>query len=117
MTVLQYALLTSVYCVLNVFQNKVKPLPTIGSSNSLGGLVGGGIVEVPANDTGQSPPLDPSVGAEAGETQNVPAAPASLSSTDDGAESGVSTKHVQQDYNLVNSLLNLTKSPVSDKTN
>lgn len=73
-------------------------------------------MEVPANDTGQSPPLDPSVGAEADGIQNVPAAPASVSSTDDVAESGVSAKHVQQDYNLVNSLLNLTKSPVSDKT-
>lgn len=99
------------YLVNFFLENKVKPLPTVGSSNSLGGLVGGGIVEVPANDTGQSPPLDPSVGAEADGIQNVPAAPASVSSTDDVAESGVSAKHVQQDYNLVNSLLNLTKSP------
>ncbi|CAI9587831.1 unnamed protein product [Staurois parvus] len=78
--------------------------------NSLGGL--GGNVEVPANDTGQSPPPpDPSVGAEADGTLNVSGANASGSSTDDGADSGVSANHVQQDYNLVNSLLNLTKSP------
>ncbi|XP_077311062.1 FHF complex subunit HOOK interacting protein 2A [Lithobates pipiens] len=99
------------YLVNFFLENKLKPLPTVGSSNSLGGLVGSGIVEVPANDTGQSPPLDPSAGAAADGTQNVPAAPASVGSTDDGAESGVSVKHVQQDYNLVNSLLNLTKSP------
>ncbi|XP_018428661.1 PREDICTED: protein FAM160B1 [Nanorana parkeri] len=115
------------YLVNFFLENKTKPLPTVGSSNSLGGLVAGSPGKVPANDTGQSP-LQPSDGVEA--NGSVPAAPPSGSitddgaeggvvaaappcgsSTDDGAERGVSANYVQQDYNLVNSLLNLTKSP------
>nr|DBA14841.1 TPA: hypothetical protein GDO54_004119 [Pyxicephalus adspersus] len=99
------------YLVNFFLENKTKPLPTAESSNSLGGLVGGSLGEVPPTDTGQSPPQEPSHGAEASETPDVPSASPSVGSTDEGLESEASSNHVQQDYNLVNSLLNLTKSP------
>ncbi|KAM9325172.1 FHF complex subunit HOOK interacting protein 2A [Gastrophryne carolinensis] len=95
------------YLVNFFLENKLKPFVTVGSSNSLGGL-DGGLEELPANDTGQSVPLGATVlGAEAAGTHSAHPAPLN---PDDRAESSVAN-HVQQDYNLVNSLLNLTKSP------
>lgn len=114
------------YLVNFFLENKAKPLPTAGSSSSLGGLEVGSPGKVPANDTGQTQqqpsdvieanetvPAAPPSGSttDAGAESGVAAAPPCGSSTDDGAESEVSANHVQQDYNLVNSLLNLTKSP------
>ncbi|KAM5127057.1 FHF complex subunit HOOK interacting protein 2A, partial [Mantella aurantiaca] len=95
------------YLVNFFLENKMKPLSTAGSAcRSPGDSVG----EVPANDTGQSPPLlETTDGAET--DGNAPVAPSSGSCTDEGADSGVSANHMQQDYNLVNSLLNLTRSP------
>ncbi|XP_068114627.1 FHF complex subunit HOOK interacting protein 2A [Hyperolius riggenbachi] len=100
------------YLVNFFLENKMKPLPVVGSSNSFGGLAGGGLGEVPANDTGQPlPPEATSDGAAADGAHSAQAAHPGGSSADTVAETAASANHVQQDYNLVNSLLNLTKSP------
>ncbi|XP_075071709.1 FHF complex subunit HOOK interacting protein 2A [Mixophyes fleayi] len=98
------------YLVNFFLENKMKTCQTAGSSNNLGGLTGGSQVEVIANDTGQSHP--PDIGAVADGIPGAHAEPPDAVPTPAGIlEDGASSNHVQQDYNLVNSLLNLTKSP------
>ncbi|XP_063818754.1 FHF complex subunit HOOK interacting protein 2A [Pseudophryne corroboree] len=101
------------YLVNFFLENKMKTFLTAGLSNNLGGLAGGSQVEVLANDTGQShPPGAESGDAGADAIPNTHAeAPDDTLTSAEILEEEAAANHVQQDYNLVNSLLNLTKSP------
>ncbi|XP_069835822.1 FHF complex subunit HOOK interacting protein 2A [Dendropsophus ebraccatus] len=96
------------YLVNFFLESKLKTFDSAGSSHNLGAVAGGSTGEVVANDTGQTQPP----GADGA----VHASPALLNTapTDKPeacAAPGPSSNHILQDYNLVNSLLNLTKSP------
>ncbi|XP_069610460.1 FHF complex subunit HOOK interacting protein 2A [Ranitomeya imitator] len=99
------------YLVNFFLESKLKPCA--GAANNLASVSGGGTDEVVANDTGQAQsPGSASSGAhEGGHTS--PALPKNppTDQLEACAAPGLSTNHILQDYNLVNSLLNLTKSP------
>ncbi|XP_040291592.1 protein FAM160B1 [Bufo bufo] len=88
------------YLVNFFLESKVKASDSAGPSRNLGAAAGGSTEEVVANDTGQAQPP----GA-------VHASSAPIDKLEARAAPGPSTNHILQDYNLVNSLLNLTKSP------
>ncbi|OCT71278.1 protein FAM160B1-like [Xenopus laevis] len=88
------------YLVNFFLENKSKAPQSGGYS-----VPGGSAQQEPLNDTGQ---LERSVGANA-EPGNDPKSPSG--DLKPSASSEASANHIQQDYNLVNSLLNLTKSP------
>ncbi|KAM4033004.1 FHF complex subunit HOOK interacting protein 2A [Anomaloglossus baeobatrachus] len=93
------------YLVNFFLESKLKPVVVAGPCVPLGASSGGGTQEVVADDTGQVQP--PEAGGSMAEG-DVPASPAPADKLE---TPGPSTNHVLQDYNLVNSLLNLTRSP------
>ncbi|KAG9465671.1 hypothetical protein GDO78_017918 [Eleutherodactylus coqui] len=96
------------YLVNFFLENKMKPPEGAGSSNNLGAVAGSSTEEVVANDTGQAQP--PGAGSSVADgAVHVSPAPADTLQACAAPES--SPNHILQDYNLVNSLLNLTKSP------
>ncbi|XP_077114037.1 FHF complex subunit HOOK interacting protein 2A [Ranitomeya variabilis] len=99
------------YLVNFFLESKLKPCA--GAANNLASVSGGGTEEVVANDTGQAQsPGSAGSGAHEG-VHTSPALPKNppTDQLEACAAPGLSTNHILQDYNLVNSLLNLTKSP------
>ncbi|XP_056386873.1 FHF complex subunit HOOK interacting protein 2A [Hyla sarda] len=98
------------YLVNFFLESKLKTFDCAGSSNNLGAVSGGSTEEFVANDTGQAQPPG---AASNGAMQANPVLPntAPTDKPEACAPPGPSSNHILQDYNLVNSLLNLTKSP------
>ncbi|XP_063291164.1 FHF complex subunit HOOK interacting protein 2A [Pelobates fuscus] len=94
------------YLVNFFLENKLKG----ALSNSVLGSPAASQGEVLTNDTGQSVP--PGTTCDLPATEGAAAtASSSVSPTEPQEPSESSASHIHQDYNLVNSLLNLTKSP------
>ncbi|XP_073412694.1 FHF complex subunit HOOK interacting protein 2A [Dendrobates tinctorius] len=84
-----------------------------GPANNVAAISGGGTEEVVANDTGQAQSPGTASNEANNEVYTSPVLPKNTPTDKLGAcaAPGPSTNHILQDYNLVNSLLNLTKSP------
>lgn len=101
------------YLVNFFLESKLKTFDSAGASSNLGPFAVGSTEEVVANDTGQAqPPGAESIVAD-GTVHASPPLPntAPTGKLEACTAPGPTTNHILQDYNLVNSLLNLTKSP------
>ncbi|KAG8549139.1 hypothetical protein GDO81_022424 [Engystomops pustulosus] len=101
------------YLVNFFLESKVKTCDSVGSTSHSGALAGGSKEEVVANDTGQAQPPGAGSTVVDGAVHVSPAIPSAAPTDTLGAcaAPGPSSNNILQDYNLVNSLLNLTKSP------
>lgn len=101
------------YLVNFFLENKLKTFDSAGSSNNLGAFAVGSTEDVVANDTGQAQPPGAESSVSDGTVHVSPPLPsiAPTGKLEACTAPGPSTNHILQDYNLVNSLLNLTKSP------
>ncbi|KAM4637135.1 FHF complex subunit HOOK interacting protein 2A isoform 1-T1 [Discoglossus pictus] len=103
------------YLVNFFLENKSKASQSAGSSNSIVGHPNSSQGETLTNDTGQSTP--PGAMCNASEESPISNSlqpkdlPVSSEDLNASALPETSANHANQDYNLVNSLLNLTKSP------
>uniref|UniRef100_F7E0M7 FHF complex subunit HOOK interacting protein 2A n=2 Tax=Xenopus tropicalis TaxID=8364 RepID=F7E0M7_XENTR len=97
------------YLVNFFLENKSKASQSVGYTNSAPGAPGSTQQEM-VDDTGQ--PVPPGAERSVGANAELGSDPVSSSGDlNPSATSEASANHIQQDYNLVNSLLNLTKSP------
>ncbi|XP_053548666.1 FHF complex subunit HOOK interacting protein 2A [Bombina bombina] len=103
------------YLVNFFLENKSKV--STGSSNNFVSHPGGSQGEILNNDTGQAPPPGEALNTPVIEgspcVSSLQSADLATSSEDQNASAPpeAAANHTHQDYNLVNSLLNLTKSP------
>lgn len=107
------------YLLSNTFQNKLKGLASKGTASLIADDTLKGQDSVAANTRQSVQPEETSRGAEQAERENdLPQQADDLSTSLDELSIPSSPEALDVrphgDYNLVNSLLNLTKSPVSD---